>query len=177
MQKTKTINVALIGLISSLMIAPISTSAHEPRLGISNGKLNLTVGWRVEPAFAGQANAFDVFVTDPNVMDDSGNPVAIDEGVNLKVKILFLSDDTQNARILRRSMLIGNLRRDRSNLSRYNISVLPTRVGAYGFRITGDVRGIKVDEIFICRGGTQNPDGRSFGCVEKIQRFPRGRRY
>ena len=175
MQRTKGIRVALLGLVSSLLMVPISTSAHEPRPGISDGKLNLTVGWRVEPAFAGQANAFDVFVTDPNVTDDSGDPVAIEEGVNLKVKILFLSDDSQDARIRHQTRLTGDLRQNRSNPSRYNISVLPTKAGAYGFHVTGDVRGVKVDETFICRGGTQNPDGRSFSCVERIQTFPRRR--
>ncbi|WP_455212727.1 hypothetical protein [Kaarinaea lacus] len=142
-----------------------TASAHEPR-AVAGGGLNIVVGWRVEPAFTDTMNAFDFIVTDAIEVDEP----------ELEVKALYLQEDAQDAKVLKSSMLHGELRRDRSNPNRFNIWFLPSKPGAYGFHIKGMVNGMMVDEVFICGGGTQNTEGRSFGCIEKPQKFPGGKR-
>ena len=164
----RTINsVTLAGIILAIQLLFISgnAAAHEPR-AIAGGGLNVAVGWRTEPAFANSINAFDFIVTDTIEVDDP----------DLMVTILYLKEDAPDAKIIKSAVLEGELRRDRSNPNRFNISVLPTKAGAYGFHIKGMVNGMMVDEVFICRGGTQNPDGRSFGCIEEPQKFPGGKK-
>ena len=139
------------------------TAAHEPRL-VADGALNIAVGWRAEPAYDGVINAMDFIVSDDIEVTDP----------DLHVKILYLEDDAPDARIIKARKLKGELIRDRSNPRRFNINLMPTKAGAYGFHIKGMVNGMLIDEVFICRGGSQNADGRSFGCIEKLQRFPDG---
>ena len=112
-------------------------------------------------------NAFELIVTDSV---DVADP-------ELDVTILYLKSDARDAKVIAKEKLSGNLRRNRSNPNQFNISVLPTKAGAYGFHIKGMINGAMVDEIFICRGGSLNPDGRSFGCIEKLQNFPRGKKF
>ena len=85
---------------------------------------------------------------------------------------MYLKEDAQDAKVLSSSLLTGALTQDRDNPNRFNIYVLPTKVGAYGFHIEGMLNGTMIDEVFICRGGTQNADNRSFGCIEAVQNFP-----
>jgi len=135
--------------------------AHEPRL-IGGGALNVVVGWQSEPTYVNVMNAFDFRVTDD---------ISIDS-IDLSVRALYLKKDAIDAKIKESAILTGTLRRNRSNPNRFNISFLPKKVGAYGFHIVGLINGISVDEVFVCRGGTKNLSGRSFGCVENLQKFP-----
>ena len=141
--------------------APVQ--AHEPRL-IAGGALNVVVGWKTEPAFEKVINAFDFTVADPIDITD----------IELEVTALYLDDDASDAKVIKSTKLTDELRRDRSNPNHFNKYFLPSKAGAYGFHIMGMVNGIAVDEIFICGGGTQNADGRSFGCIDKPQSFPGG---
>lgn len=138
--------------------------AHEPR-AIAGGGLNVAVGWRTEPAFSRSINAFDFIVSDPVDVDDP----------QLTINALYLDQDAPDAQVIKSTVLAGALRRDRTNPNRFNIYFMPSRSGAYGFHIEGMVNGMMVDEVFICGGGTQSPDGRFFGCIEDPQRFPAGR--
>ena len=158
--------VAWMGLavVSQLTLTNVAV-AHEPRT-VADGALNIVVGWRVEPAFSKTANAFDFIVTDAIEVDDP----------ELMVSVLYLEEDAPDAKIIKSSMLEGELNRDRSNPNRFNIWMLPTKAGAYGFHVKGMVNGMMIDEVFICRGGTQNADGRSFGCIEDPQKFPGGKK-
>ena len=149
--------------VFSLLFYIAPAQAHEPRL-IAGGALNVVAGWRTEPAFEKAINAFDFIVTDPIDVTD----------IELKVMVLYLKDDAADAKVISSTKLTDELRRDRSNPNRFNKYFLPTKAGAYGFHIMGMVNGNAIDEIFICRGGTQNADGRSFGCIEKPQSFPGG---
>lgn len=152
----------VFSLFSSL-VHIIPAQAHEPRL-IGDGAINAVVGWRVEPAFEKNVNRFDFIVTD-----------AAEVGtIELDVYVLLLDQDSPDAKVISSAKLTDELRRDRDNPNRFNKYFLPTKAGAYGFHIMGMVDGVAVDEIFICRGGTQNVDNRSFGCVEKPQKFPGG---
>lgn len=160
----KLISVFALSVFSLLFyIAP--TQAHEPRL-VAGGALNVVAGWRTEPAFEKVINAFDFIVTDPIDVTD----------IELEVTVLYLDEDAPDAKAIKTATVTDELRRDRSNPNRFNKYFLPTKAGAYGFHIMGMVNGNAIDEIFICRGGTQNADGRSFGCIEKPQSFPGGRK-
>ena len=166
MHETIKMVVTFVGLACSTnLFISGSTMAHEPRV-VADGALNVAVGWRTEPAFSKSVNAFDFIVTD-----------AVDvEEPELIVTILYLKEDAPDGKIIKSALLEGELRRDRTNPNRFNISLLPTKAGAYGFHIKGMVNGLMVDEVFICRGGTQNSDGRSFGCIEDPQKFPGGKK-
>lgn len=150
-------------LISTLLFYVAPVQAHEPRL-IGGGALNVVTGWRTEPAFENVINAFDFIVTDEIEIT----------GIELEVYALYLDDDKPDANVIKSTQLSDELRRDFTNPNRFNKFLLPSKAGAYGFHIIGMINGVFVDEIFICRGGTQNPDGRSFGCIEEPQRFPGG---
>ena len=166
MQKIiKSLLITMGTLFVTQLLIQGKANAHEPRT-VADGALNIVVGWRVEPAFDKFMNAMDFIVTDPIDVDDP----------QLDVKILYLADDAPDAKIIKSASLEGDLRRDRSNPNRFNIDVLPTKAGAYGFHIMGMVNGMMINEVFICRGGSLNPDGRSFGCIEKPQKFPGGKK-
>ena len=135
--------------------------AHESRT-ISDGAFNVVVGWDSEPAFAKSVNAFEIIFTDDIVIDD----------IDLDVSALYLKDDVMDPQVIFSAELTGDLRQSFSNPGQFNIWFLPTKAGAYGFHIKGMVNGTMVDEIFICRGGSQDPDGSSFACVDAPQKFP-----
>lgn len=147
------------------VFAVLPLQAHEPRENVS-GVFTLVVGQRVEPAYAGEPNAFDLFVRNPD-----GSDTDVQE-IELEVRALYLQEDQFDAPILASARLEGDLRRDRSTPNRFNINYLPSRTGAYGFHISGTINGVAVEERFVCRGGSQNPNGSSFGCVDALQRFP-----
>jgi len=157
---------AFVGLMVSTQLLLINSAlAHEPRT-VADGALNIVAGWRVEPAFSNTVNAFDFIVADAIEVDDP----------DLMVTVLYLKNDAPDAKVIKSAVLEGDLRRDRTNPNRFNISLLPTKAGAYGFHIKGMVNGMLIDEVFICRGGTQNANGRSFGCIEDPQKFPGGKK-
>lgn len=142
-------------------LAAVPVLAHEPRLVA--GAFNAAVGFRAEPAFAGEPNALDFILTDLN-----GNPLEI-HAIHLEVKVLRLREDRFDAEVLLTKTLTDELRRDRNQPNRFNLWFLPQSAGAYGYLIEGEVNGIPVRERFVCRGGSQHAQGRSFGCVERLQ--------
>ncbi len=163
-QLFKILNITL-GLFSLCAIFSTTANAHEPRDGVTSS-FNISVGHRSEPVFAGQANAFDLFVR--NASDDSdANEVEVD----IEVYVMRLKKEAHNARIRKITKLTGDLRRDFSDPNRFNIHYLPRRPGTYGFIIKGFLNDEPILEKFVCGEGTLNPDGRSFGCTQKLQKF------
>ncbi len=141
------------------------SSAHEPRQGVS-GTFNLTVGQRVEPAYSGEPNQFDLIV---NNLD--GTPATVTE-ITLDVEVLFLKEDAYDAKVLHKALLTDEITPDKATPNRFNIPYMPTKPGAYGFEINGTINGVQISEKFVCENGTLNPLGKSFGCVTQIQTFP-----
>ena len=138
--------------IFAVLFFTTSAQAHEPRL-IAGGALNVVVGWDAEPAFEKTINAFELIVTDP---------IEVTE-IELVVHALYLDTDAPDANIIKSVMLTDTLRRNGANPNQFNQYFLPPKAGAFGFHIIGMINGNAVDETFICRGGSQNADGRSFG--------------
>ncbi len=141
-----------------------SLQAHETREGVSD-TYNITVGHRSEPVFAKEPAQFDLIIRDLE-----GNPYEPSD-IDLSVKVMYLKDDDFDARVLKSKKLKGDLRRDRSSPNRFNIWYMPTRPGAYGFRIKGTIDGVDIKVRFVCGDGSLSDS--SFACVTKIQKFPK----
>ena len=115
--------------------------AHETRAG---GPLRFVVGWGDEPTYTGVKNSVQVTVSDAN-----GAPVT-DLGDGLSVEVIKGEDKTTLP-------LVPHFRVGASGTpGDYRAWLTPTRPGSYTFRLTGTVRGQKVDETFTSSKTTFN---------------------
>lgn len=189
--------IKFICLLSFLMMVS-STFAHERRLIGENGEYRLTVGFANEPAAEDEPNQLDMFLV---YNDGSEDGEAVNKGAGdlLEVdfvKIMLLKKDSQDAEILRKATLKGELRQRFGTPNRYNIHFRPTVDGAYGFWVKGRVQDlvpnedadpgssdkpapkVEFEEIFICEGGSLDIDPETgeansrFSCVGDLQPFP-----
>lgn len=163
-----TANMKVLSLSGSLFIAAsvlftTPTVAHESRM-IGDGAIQARVGWGEEPTFEKNINAFELIIEDDMVIEDP----------DLTVHVLYLKDDAPDAEIVASQMLKGDLLRSSSDPNRFNIWFLPTKAGVYGFIVKGMINGTMIDEKFICEGGSLDPNGSSFACVDRLQGFPGG---
>jgi len=158
------------GLLTLPILAVVLSTpanAHEPRDGVAGGAYNISVGHRVEPAWAKEPNAFDLFIRNP---DDSATDIPV-EDIDIEVYVLRLKEEAIDGKVTKKKKLTGALRRDFSTPNRYNLWYMPKKAGTYGFRIKGTIDGNAIDELFVCGNGTQRADGDAFGCVDNIQKF------
>ena len=133
-------SVLAVGAALALMVtAP--ASAHETRAG---GPVRFVVGWGDEPTYTGVKNSVQVTVSESN-----GAPVT-DLGDTLSVEVIKGDEKTTLP-------LVANFRVGTSGTpGDYRAWLTPTRPGAYSFRLTGTVRGQKVDETFTSSKTTFN---------------------
>ena len=157
----------VIATLMALAAAPVA--AHEPR-EVADGLYEIEVGWRTEPAIEDVLNNLDFFVVRAD-----GTAVSVRDGDSLDVnfEVLYLADDDFSAPVLAHRDLGSDLNQDFVNASRYNIPFIPTKNGAYGFRLTGTIEGHAVDETFVCGAGSQSID-EAFDCVTNAVTFPFG---
>ena len=157
----------VITALMAMAVTPVV--AHEAR-EVAGGEYEIEVGWRTEPAFEDVLNNVDFFV-----VREDGTPVSVRAGDSLDVtfEVLYLRTDAPNAQVLARRTLGNGLIQDFVNPSRYNIPFIPTKDGAYGFKLTGTIEGHPINETFICEGGSQNED-EDFACVDNATTFPFG---
>jgi len=167
----RTIATSVLAL--SALIGASSALAHEPRV-VAGGALQISVGFRDEPAFEDQVNAVDVFVrrSDGTGVSGPDNVVALLVEVQLRTTDAFDAPSVASAELGAPRLAFGTT-------DRYNASFKPTADGAYAFRVRGrihDVTGgaepVEIDETFVCGGGAQDARGRAFGCVEDPIAFP-----
>lgn len=119
--------------------APVS--AHETRAG---GPVRFVVGWGDEPTYTGSKNSVQVTISEAN-----GAPVN-DLGDTLSVEVLKGNEKTTLP-------LVANFRVGGPGTpGDYRAWLTPTRPGGYTFRLTGTVRGQKVDETFTSSKTTFN---------------------
>src|SRR3989442_1246990 len=125
----RTIRVALPAmLVAALsMVGAGSASAHEAR---KVGRWNFAVGFELEPAFAGQINAVQLF------LHDAADKPVPDLGDTLKVEVIFGSQ-TSDAFTFQPAFEVGEF----GEVGDYRAAVIPTRPGTYTFHITGTIKG------------------------------------
>jgi hypothetical protein len=133
----------LVGL--SLLIRSQAAFAHEQR---TVGKIQMTVGWSVEPTYTGFRNDVQLFLKDA-----AGKPIN-DLGDNdLKVQVIF---GTQQTALL---PLDPSFDPDTGlgNPGEYDRAIIPTRPGNYTFHFVGTVHGQRIDQSFTSSEKTFDP--------------------
>lgn len=144
---------ALGTVVATVLLAP-PAFAHEQR---NVGKYSFVVGFGDEPAFTGQKNSVQLFLSDAK----SGKAVT-DIGNTLNVQVSYGSQ-TGPEMTMEPDFEVGEF----GTPGDYRAWFFPTRPGKYTFHFTGTVHGQKIDESF-----TSSPTG--FGEVEDTQQaeFP-----
>lgn len=120
---------------ATVMLA-VPASAHEQR---AVGPVRTTVGWLTEPAFAGVVNGVSLRAT----RDGAGV-----EGATLKVDVTF-ADATEPL-----TLTLSPVFREAGH---YQAHLIPTRPGAYTFRIYGRLAGKAFDQRFTSGDDTFDP--------------------
>lgn len=132
---------SLTGAFALALAGGAPASAHEPR---STGPVRFVVGWGDEPTYTGFKNSVQVTISEAN-----GTPVT-DLGDTLKVEVIKGADKVTLP-------LVANFRVGGSGTpGDYRAWLIPTRPGAYTFRLFGSVRGQNVDESFTSSNTTFN---------------------
>jgi hypothetical protein len=126
------------------MICPRAALAHEQR---TVGKIQMTVGWSVEPTYTGFRNDVQLFLKDA-----SGKPIN-DIGDGLKVQVI--SGDQKTAL----SPLDPSYDPDTGlgTPGEYDKAIVPTRPGNYTFHFVGTVHGQRIDQSFTTSEKTFDP--------------------
>ena len=125
--------------------AALALAASTPALAHEDRRVHgylMAVGWRDEPPFVGVPNAFQLILS-----TGSGSPVR-DLGDGLTVQVVY-AGRTSAPMALRPAFGTSF-----GTAGEYQAPLIPTRPGAYGFRIRGSVGGTSVDESF-----TSSPSG------------------
>lgn len=141
-----------VALGCALLVAPAMVDAHEVR-SIADGTYQIVVGFMDEPAFAGEKNGLEFWVSDISAATPTadgeveGAPVGgLEE--TLKAEVIY-EDQTMELELSPRWNEEGA----------YESPFFPMKPGDYTFRIYGTIDGTDIDESF-----TSSPEG--FGSVE-----------
>jgi hypothetical protein len=144
---------ALLIVTMSLSIAPVA--AHEGRVV---GDYEIAFGWYVEPAYAGQLNGPDLYIT----LHDDGDHERRAAGamslhgeetrealealvVDLQVEVTFGSESIT---LTLEPDFPTYVEFDDIGYLRYTATLIPTLPGDYSFRIFGTIDETEVDELF-----------------------------
>jgi hypothetical protein len=164
--------VALLVMGLSLSLAP--ALAHEGR---AVGDYNIVFGWRVEPAYTGQVNGPEIFVTrhsheaeDEHGHDDHGDEAEAesDHGHEQESSAVTGLEDTLQIEVMfGPASRVLNLRAVWNSPGHYTADLLPTMPGDYTFRVFGTIDGMEIDEVFSAADG-------QFSSVEPVEdiQFP-----
>jgi hypothetical protein len=117
-------------LSAVLLVPPAVMRAHEKQVV---GALQLTIGWRDEPPFAGSINGIDI-----DVADGSGSPVN-DSSAALSVEVSF-----EGQRLTVPASLVER------QPGRFRAWIVPSRAGTYAFHISGHVKTETIDLTVAC---------------------------
>ncbi len=121
-----------------------TVSAHEQRDVGDAGQFHLVVGFLNEPAIQGELNAISVRITrnDPNATPAAEGeviePTPI-EGLETSLTFEIIYED-QTA-----ELPVETVWRDAGHYVAY---VIPTEPGVYSFRISGEIEGVAIEEVF-----------------------------
>jgi hypothetical protein len=136
----RTGRVAVLGALLAIAAGTGTAFAHESR---DLDDINIVVGFRNEPVFAGEESGLEFFVS------HAGEPV---EGLEetLQAEVMY-GDDARDLELSPRFGEPGG----------YESVFFPTAAGQYSFRIWGEIDGEPIDETF-----TSGPE--TFGDVQEV---------
>jgi hypothetical protein len=144
--------IALIVLSMSISIGPVA--AHEGRV---IGDYEIAFGWYVEPAYAGQLNGPDLYITlhDEDHERRAAGMMALHGEetrealealvVDLQAEVTFGDESITLALVPDFPTYVEF---DEIGYIRYTASLVPTLPGDYSFRIFGTIGETEVDEVF-----------------------------
>jgi hypothetical protein len=141
---------ALRGIVAAgmaLALLPFPTAAHEQR-DVGDGQYSVEIGFRDEPAYLSQPNALYLAVTE---FGADGGPV---EGLAGSLEAYVEKDGATLPLVL----VPG------SEPGVYEAPFIPTALGDYTFRLSGDIEGVSIDESF-----SSSPT--TFAPVEPLDRY------
>lgn len=126
MRSLRLIALALVASLFSLLafVQPAAAHGHT-----DVGKYELVIGFHVEPAYQGEPNGLDLFVTNT----ETEEPVN-DLADSLQVEIIYGSSRQEL-----------EVRAQWGQDGAYTADVLPTEAGDYTWHIWGDIEGTPVD--------------------------------
>lgn len=113
-------------LIMAVMLSPELAMAHGQE---KFGDRVIVIGWAIEPAYAGQANAVELKVEDA---DGTGVEGLAD---SLKVTVAFGGSTSDEL----------SLEAAFGEAGTYHAPIVPTEPGEYTFRVTGKIEGVDLD--------------------------------
>jgi hypothetical protein len=145
MRSRSRLTVGLFVVVLSVMTVAQAALAHEVR---KVGKIQMTVGWSVEPTYTGFRNDIQLFLKDA-----SGKPIT-DLGDNdLKVEVISGNQKTAL------SPLNPSFDPDTGlgTPGEYDMAIIPTRPGNYTFHFVGTVHGQRIDQSFTSSEKTFTP--------------------
>src|ERR687883_225772 len=120
-------------LLAAVTLLPTGAFAHEHRT-IGNGKYDVTVGWDVEPAYAGLKNGASI-----RIAQAGSNPPVPVEGADKTLKVQIRQGATTREFPLR--AVFGQP-------GYYAADFVPTRAGDYQLTFVGSINGDQVNETF-----------------------------
>ena len=133
-----------------MLLAPGTALAHEHRT-IANGKYDVTVGWDVEPTYAGLMNAASIRIM------QAGTTTPVD-GADKTLKLTARQGAATQSFPLKEA--------SGQNAGYYTAAMIPTRPGDYQWIFTGSINGDAVNETFDTADGkidaVQSPVGLQF---------------
>jgi len=130
-----------VALLAAATLLPSGALAHEHRT-IANGKYDVTVGWDVEPAYAGQKNAASI-----RIAEGGSDPAAPVEGADKTLKVRIRQGSSTREFPLR--AVFGQK-------GYYVADMLPTRDGDYQLTFVGSLNGEAVNDTFDTADGKFN---------------------
>ncbi len=125
----------MIGAVLSLL--SVTVLAHEGR---EVGEYELNMGWRNEPAFVGQFNGPEVYISLHHAPEGTAFPADVE--VSLQAEVMFGSETKK----LRLEPAWGET-------GHFIADLIPTLPGDYTFRIFGKIGDVEVDEVFSSADG------------------------
>jgi hypothetical protein len=125
-----TILAGSLAAASLLLFAP-AASAHED---FTEGHFDLAIGFAEEPAYAGQPNGVQLFLS------ENGHPVT-DLGGELQVTLTF-GDQTSDPMTFQPAFEVGEF----GTPGDYRAFFVPSQPGGYTFHLTGTFHGQKFDD-------------------------------
>jgi hypothetical protein len=122
---------------------PGPATAHEQRQVGDAGQFHFVVGFLNEPAVQGEVNAISVRISrnDPGATPAADGQVEREpvEGIEASLTFEIIYED-QTA-----ELPVETVFRDPGHYVAY---VIPTQPGVYSFRISGEIEGVQVEEVF-----------------------------